>query len=140
MFICMDAIGKLANIFAGPVLKPTLHMLDFQVALVEPRRGDLGQGADGTVQGPFLENKQPPHIDPIHRVIDAVPVPVAIAALPAQRVQGRETPGVGVVVSPDKPRQAGVGVEQPARKADGQASVDALSFVGPRRLFSGEFL
>ena len=42
-------------------------------------------------------HNQPPHIHPVHRIIDAVAVPVPVAALRAQGVQGSETPGVGVV-------------------------------------------
>ncbi|SNS09286.1 hypothetical protein SAMN04488503_2688, partial [Humidesulfovibrio mexicanus] len=60
---------------------------------------------------------QPPYIHPVHRVVDAVPVPVPVAALCAQWVQGGEAARVRVIVPPDKARQARIRIKQPARKA-----------------------
>jgi len=58
---------------------------------------------------PRFLSLQPPHVYPVDRIIDAIAVPVLVAALCAHRVEGGEATGVRVVVAPDKTCQAGVG-------------------------------
>jgi hypothetical protein len=58
-------------------------------------------------------------INPIHRIIQTIPIKIHIPAREQNRVLRRPPPGFRVVVPIPEPHQPGVPVAQPAREAEG---------------------